>query len=161
MTSVIGTKVRRATSFVTNMEQIKHNKIRIIDIDLLLLHLFKIATASLSNIFSCSKALMATIRLNKLINTSKLIYSIFGECIKQLTIASISEMVSTKSFFKNFEFHKESFFTLNEYYFFHNTPPVIYVSRMKRKGNIHLIIDIQQISLGGLIEKTNVFCMIP
>lgn len=100
MTSVIGTKVRRATSFVTNMEQIKHNKIRIIDIDLLLLHLFKIATASLSNIFSCSKALMATIRLNKLINTSKLIYSIFGECIKQLTIASISEMVSTKSFLK-------------------------------------------------------------
>ena len=100
MTSVIGTKVRRATSFVTNMEQIKHNKIRIIDIDLLLLHLFKMATASLSNIFSCSKALMATIRLNKLINTSKLIYSIFGECIRQLTIASISEMVSTKSFLK-------------------------------------------------------------
>ena len=78
----------------------KDNKIRIIDIDLLLLHLFKMATASLSNIFSCSKALMATIRLNKLINTSKLIYSIFGECIKQLTIASISEMVSTKSFLK-------------------------------------------------------------
>ena len=63
------------------------------------------ATASLSNIFSCSKALMATIRLNKLINTSKLIYSIFGEYIMQLTIASISEMVNTISFLK-FEFHK-------------------------------------------------------
>ena len=129
-------KSERATSFVTNMEQIKHNKIRIIDIDLLLLHLFKMATASLSNIFSCSKALMATIRLNKLINTSKLIYSIFGEYIMQLTIASISEMVNTISFFKNSNFIS-SLFILNEYYFFHNTPPVIYISKMKRKGNIH------------------------
>ena len=103
MTSVIGTKVRRATSFVTNMEQIKHNKIRIIDIDLLVIIYLK----SQRQVCLISLAVQrpTTIRLNKLINTSKLIYSIFGEYIMQLTIASISEMVSTISFLK-IQFHK-------------------------------------------------------
>lgn len=100
ITRVSGTNVSNATSFVTTMELKKHNDIRMAETDLLLLHLFKSEIANLSNTLNSSKALMASIRLNKLINTGKFRYSIFGDWNKLVPIAKTKEMVKIMSFLR-------------------------------------------------------------
>lgn len=93
-----GTKVSRATSFVSSMDAKKVTMMKTRERVLVLVHLFKRLNAILSIIFRFSKAPTISIKLKSNTITLKFIYDTFGVINIEVIAASSSDSENILSF---------------------------------------------------------------